>query len=76
MKNKAFLIPFYIWLVFLVILPLVIIAYYGFTSASGTITLENFSRFADETYMRVFIRSIKIAVISTVVCLIIGYPVA
>lgn len=76
MKNKAFLIPFYIWLVFLVVLPLVIIVYYGFTSTSGTITLENFSRFADETYMRVFIRSIKIAVISTVVCLIIGYPVA
>ena len=76
MKNKAFLIPFYIWLVFLVVLPLIIITYYGFTSASGGISLDNFSRFADETYMRVFVRSIRIAVISTLICLLIGYPVA
>lgn len=76
MKNRAFSIPFYLWLAFFVILPLVLIVYYGFSSADGGFSLENFARFADETYLKVFWRSIKIAVIATVVCIFIGYPVA
>ncbi len=76
MKNKVFLIPLYIWLAFFVILPLLIIVYYGFTSDAGSISLSNFSRFLDEAYIKVFARSLKIAVISTFICLIIGYPVA
>lgn len=76
MKNKAFSIPFYLWLGFLVILPLGLIVYYGFTSADGGFSVENFARFADETYIKVFWRSIKIAVISTIACIFIGYPAA
>ena len=76
MKNKAFSIPFYIWLGFFVILPLFLIVYYGFTSGDGGFSLSNFARFADETYLKVFWRSVKIAVISTIICVFVGYPVA
>ena len=39
-------------------------------------SFENLKRFADPMYLKVFLRSIKIALISTMVCLLIGYPVA
>ena len=76
MKNKLFAIPFYIWLVFFVILPLGLVAYYGFTTPDGGFSVENFKRFTEPNYLEVFVRSIKIAVISTAICIVLGYPVA
>ena len=60
MKNKLFAIPFYIWLVFFVILPLGLVAYYGFTTPDGGFSVENFKRFTEPNYLEVFVRSIKI----------------
>lgn len=76
MKNKFFSLPFYIWLIFFVILPLGLVAYYGFTTPEGGFSFHNFERFTEPNYLEAFWRSIKIAVISTIVCVILGYPVA
>lgn len=79
MKKTMTLAPLCLWLAVFVVFPLVIVAYYAFTvdTASGTVfSLSNFSRFFDETYLKVFIRSIRVAVVATLVCLLLGYPVA
>ncbi len=79
-KVKFLALPLILWLVVFVIVPLLLVVYYGFTvqNDDGTVSvsLENFARFADPLYLKVVLRSLKIALISTLACLIIGYPVA
>lgn len=79
MKKTFCLAPLCIWLAVFVVFPIVIVAYYAFTAESAAgiaFSLSNFSRFFDETYIKVFVRSIRVAVIATLVCLLLGYPVA
>ena len=80
------LAPYSIWALLFILVPLVFVAYYAFTDNSFAFTFDNFIRFftaksvVDEaevlTYLLIFWRSLKLAVISTVICLILGYPLA
>ncbi len=70
------LLPFLIWIVFLIVVPLFLIAYYGFTDDSGSFSLAHFRQFMHPDYLRVLWRSLFLALISTAYCLLIGYPVA
>lgn len=74
MKPKHLSFPYVGWLAVFVVAPIVLVVGYAFTSSDGIITLVNFSRMG--SYMPVFIRSFELAIISTIVCIIIGYPVA
>ncbi len=76
MKNKRalFAVPYVGWMTLFVVAPIVMVVIYAFTAASGGLTLENFSRMG--TYAVVFTRSFKLALIATVICLLIGYPLA
>ena len=57
------------------IVPLAIVAYYAFTdSQTGELTLKNIANLGN--YMPILIKSIWLALISSVICIIIGYPVA
>lgn len=79
MKKTFCLAPLCIWLAVFVVFPIIIVAYYAFTAENAgqiAFSLSNFSRFFDETYIKVFVRSIRVAVIATLVCLLLGYPVA
>ena len=73
-KRAAFAVPYVGWLALFVLAPIVMVVIYAFSSAGGGFTLENFSRMG--SYAVVFTRSFKLAVIATVICLLIGYPVA
>ena len=83
--------PYAVWAVLFIVVPLVFVAYYAFTDNSFHFTLDNVRRFftatstvigsdgsAQEvrTYLLIFWRSLKLAVISTVICLLFGYPFA
>ena len=57
-----------------VVVPVILVCGYAFTSASGGITLDNFRDMP--TYAGVFGRSFYLAIVATLVCLVIGYPVA
>ncbi len=70
------LLPFLIWIALLVVVPLFLIAYYGFTNQDGAFSLANFRQFLRPDYLRVLWRSLYLAFISTIYCLLIGYPVA
>ena len=76
MKNKLshFAIPYVIWMALFVVAPILIVVIYAFSSASGGFTLANFARMG--TYAVVFTRSFKLAIIATIICLLIGYPVS
>ena len=68
--------PHMVWAVLFIIAPLIFVAYYAFTDASGAFSLANVSAFFTKTYLIIFLRSLKLALISTAICLILGYPIA
>lgn len=75
--RKHLAIPYAIFLILFVVLPLLVVIYYGFTDAEGHLSFENFILFfsSSKTIGTLFY-SLLIAVIVTVVCLLIAYPVA
>ena len=74
--------PYILWIALFIVAPMFMILLYAFTrSSSGAITfkftLENFSRFlSDPTFLKVLWTSLRIAFITTVCCILIGYPAA
>ena len=76
MKNKRslFAIPYVIWMALFVVIPILIMVWYAFTSAESGGTLDNFAQMG--IYTSVFLRSFRLALIATLVCLLIGYPVS
>ena len=88
---RAALAPYSVWSFLFVLVPLIFIAYYAFTDNSFSFTTENITRFFTatsnmvqedgstrevRTYLLIFLRSLRLAVISTLVCLLMGYPIA
>ncbi len=75
--RKQLALPYAIFLLLFVILPLVVVIYYGFTDGSGHFSVANFVLFFTSTKtMGTLVYSLVIAVITTVICLLIAYPVA
>ncbi len=76
MKNKLswFAIPYVGWMALMVVVPILIMVVYAFTTAEFQGTLENFAEMG--AYTSVFLRSFRLALIATLVCLLIGYPVS
>ena len=68
--------PHILWSVLFIIAPLVFVAYYAFTDINGAFTLANISEFFTPGYLKIFFRSVKLAIIATAICLVIGYPIA
>lgn len=69
--------PYMIWSVIFVVVPLALIFWYSVTNADGNFTFDNFKRFfTDEIYISVLLRSFWLSLISTIICLLIGYPAA
>ena len=76
MKNKLsrLTIPYVIWMALFVVAPIIMVVIYAFSAADGGFTLANFAKMG--TYAVVFTRSFKLALIATLICLLIGYPLA
>lgn len=76
MKNKLswFAVPYVGWMALMVVIPILIMVVYAFTTANFEGTTENFSEMG--LYASVFVRSFRLALIATLVCLFIGYPVS
>ena len=76
MKNKRSLlaIPYVGWMALFVVAPIVMVVIYAFTTADFSVTGENFTRMG--TFTVIFTRSFKLAIIATLVCLLIGYPLS
>ncbi len=73
MRLKRPSIPYIAWMAVFTILPIALILYYAFTDSSGSFGFEPFAKAFG--YTNVFLKSLWIAFISTVICLVISYPV-
>ena len=73
-RLSRFAIPYVIWMALFVVAPIIMVVIYAFSSADGGATLSNFAKMG--TYTVVFTRSFKLALIATVICVLIGYPVS
>ncbi len=88
---RAALSPYSVWSLLFVVVPLIFVAYYAFTDNQFNFTFDNITRFFTatsnmvqedgttqevRTYLLIFMRSLKLAVISTAICLLMGYPIA
>ena len=90
LTQRLLLTPYSVWAVLFIVVPLIFVAYYAFTDTNFNFTFDNIARFftatstVDDgaatrevhTYLVIFGRSLKLAVISTAICLLLGYPVA
>ena len=76
MKNKLsrFALPYVGWMALFVVVPILMMVWYAFTNAEMVLTGDNFTSMG--VYMPVFVRSFRLAFIATLVCLLIGYPMA
>lgn len=81
-KFKNFAVPYAIWLVILVVIPVFVLLLLSFTSTNGldfsdaSFTLDNFIKLFDAVYLQAFGNSIFVALWATIICFLIGYPVA
>ena len=80
MKNEKkigiFAYPYVIWMVISVIVPLLIMGYYGFTTKEGTFTFENISSIADPIHLKALWTSVYLSIICTVICFLLALPLA
>ena len=74
MKNKFLGIPYVIWMAIFVVAPMFLILAYAFTTRDGGFTFANFTSMF--SYAGTFADSFLLAILATVICLIIGYPIA
>ena len=74
MKLKAFSAPYLVWMVVFIVVPLLMVVYFAFTNDSGEFTLEYISDVGQ--YANIFMRSIWLAIIATIICLVVAYPLA
>ena len=76
-KRSQWAIPYGIFLIVFVVLPLIMIALYAFQDRTGAFTLQNFAKFFfSPEDLHTFLYSIEIALVTTVLCLFFGYPAA
>lgn len=77
MKRSNWAIPYALFLALFVVIPLFLIAVYAFRNTSGGFTLANFTKFFTQSEaLNTFIYSIGIALVTTGVCILVGYPAA
>jgi len=74
--------PYLFWAILFIAIPMLIVMVYAFTKPGNSVltfqfTLNNFARFfSDSIFVNVLLRSLKIAFITTLLCILIGYPIA
>ena len=76
-KRKYLSIPYLIFLILFVLLPLILIVYYSLSDESGKLSFVNFATFfTNKNKIGLLAVSIIIGALNTILCILIGYPVA
>ena len=82
MKHfKHLTTPYILWAAAMIVIPMIMIVLYAFTEEGNSVltlsfTLENFTRFAEGTYVNVILKSFRLGLLTTGLCLLLGYPMA
>ncbi|MGM9622716.1 MAG: ABC transporter permease, partial [Butyricicoccus porcorum] len=81
-QFRSMAYPYVAWISVLIVVPMLLIIAYAFTVEGtaffqGQFTLANFARFfSDAVFIQVLLRSLRVAILTTIVCLLLGYPAA
>ena len=76
-SRKSWTLPYIIFSAIFVVIPLVLIVVYAFTDDNGHLTLANFQKFFEHPEaINTFVYSIGIGIITTLICILLGYPAA
>lgn len=82
MKKNIASFPFTVWIILFTVIPLLLVLLFSLTEGNVQnikemkFTLDNFKRFLQPNYLNVLGRSAGLALISTIICLVLGYPMA
>ncbi len=74
LSQKLLASPHIVWSVLFIIAPLIMVAYYSFTTADGAFTFDNVKALSE--YKEVFLNSIWYGILATAICLVVAYPTA
>ena len=74
MKSKAVAFPYMLWMVIFIVIPLGLVFGFAFTTRNGQFTIDNITSMTE--YLPVLFRSIWLAFISTIICLVMGFPIS
>ena len=75
--NKKWLAgPYLVWMVGFIVIPLLLIVYYGLTDKSGAFTLANVLSISTPEHVKALWLSLGLSLVSTVICLLLAYPLA
>lgn len=72
--KKLISAPYLVWMTVFIVVPLIMVAYFAFTDPDGGATLQHIIEVSE--YSDVFVKSVSLAAVATVICLIVAYPVA
>ena len=78
MNNSKRLLagPYLLWMTGFIIIPLILILYYGLTDRNGALTLANITAISTPEHMKALWLSLVLSFVSTVICLVLAYPLA
>ncbi|EOS26327.1 hypothetical protein C806_01062 [Lachnospiraceae bacterium 3-1] len=76
LKRQLLAGPYLLWMAGFILLPVIMILYYAFTTTSGHFTLLNISSIFASIHLKSLFLSLKLALICTGVCLLLSYPLA
>ena len=75
-KQRLLSGPYLIWTVAFIVIPLLLIVYYGLTSAEGGFTLDNIAQMGRPENLKALWLALVLSVVSTLICLVMAYPLA
>lgn len=75
-KKRFFAVPYVVWMTAFILIPLLIVVYYGLTNVDGKFTMENILAMFTPINMKALVYSLLLSFISTVICLLLAYPLA
>lgn len=79
---KRLVQPYVVWIALMIVIPMILIVVYAFSKQGNEVltlqfTFDNFIRFfQDEIFLGVLFTSLRIALVTTIICIVLGYPVA
>lgn len=76
LRNKLVATPYTIWIIGFIVIPLIFVVYYGLTNDANAFTLDNIISFFNPIHLKSFLQAFKLAFISTLICIILAYPIA
>ena len=76
MNKKLLSVPYLFWSALFIIIPLCMVFYYGLTDKNGAFTLSNIAAIATPEHSKALWSAIRLSLISTVICLLLAYPLA